>query len=275
MLTRRRFLGTLALAVAGFFSYARWFEPGRVTVTNHVLGEPEVGLAPVRIIQVTHLHLQQIGRHEEALAEALHRLAPDILVLTGDSIDRPDSLTALGAFLDLLPTGVPGFATLSNWEHWSGVDQPQLRSLYADRGIRLLINETVTIRHDAHTLLLTGLDDATGGRPNLEEALRDTSPARNHIILAHSPGYRDVLIRQPLVPVFSPICVLSGHTHGGQVNLGGWAPLRPGGSGRYVSGWYRDIAPDLYVSRGIGTSVIPIRFGAPPEIAVFEWHLRT
>jgi predicted MPP superfamily phosphohydrolase len=64
--------------------------------------------------------------------------------------------------------------------------------------------------------------------------------------------------------------MLSGHTHGGQVTVGGWAPLVPPGSGRYVRGWFRgDGAPPLYVSRGIGTSVLPIRFGATPELAVF------
>lgn len=64
--------------------------------------------------------------------------------------------------------------------------------------------------------------------------------------------------------------MLSGHTHGGQIAVGGWAPLVPPGSGRYVRGWFRgDGAPPLYVSRGIGTSVLPLRFGATPELAVF------
>lgn len=57
------------------------------------------------------------------------------------------------------------------------------------------------------------------------------------------------------------------------MQLLGWAPLRPPGSGRYVNGWYRERKPHLYVSRGIGTSVLPLRFGAPPEVACFDWQL--
>ncbi len=273
MLTRRRFLGSLALTAVGIFSYSRWFEPGRVTVTHHALGEPGIGRAPVRIVQLTDLHLQRLGAHEQAVAKAVHELAPHVLVLTGDSIDRPERLTTLGAFLDLLPQGVPGFAVLGNWEHWSRVDQAQLRRVYAHRGVHLLINETAEMRLNGRTLLVTGMDDATGGQPNLEQALSDVASTRNHMVLAHSPVYRDVLMRHSLMSTFSPVCVLSGHTHGGQVNIAGWAPIRPPGSGRYVSGWYRDEAPATYVSRGIGTSVLRMRLGAPPEIASFDWHL--
>lgn len=68
--------------------------------------------------------------------------------------------------------------------------------------------------------------------------------------------------------------VLSGHTHGGQVQLAGWAPVTPRGSGRYLEGWYGDHAedgvPPMYVSRGVGTSGIPVRLGSRPELAVFE-----
>ncbi len=60
--------------------------------------------------------------------------------------------------------------------------------------------------------------------------------------------------------------MLSGHTHGGQLSLFGFAPLRPNGSGRYVSGWYRDGAIALYVSRGLGVSILPVRIGVVPEI---------
>ena len=63
---------------------------------------------------------------------------------------------------------------------------------------------------------------------------------------------------------------LSGHTHGGQVAFMGWAPLRPAGSGRFVQGFYEVPGCRLYVSRGVGTSILPIRWGAPPEIAVFD-----
>jgi predicted MPP superfamily phosphohydrolase len=72
---------------------------------------------------------------------------------------------------------------------------------------------------------------------------------------------------------YRPRWMLAGHTHGGQIAPLGVPLMRPRGSGRYVSGWYRDPAPPMYVSRGIGTSVIPARYRARPEVAVFEWGL--
>ena len=63
--------------------------------------------------------------------------------------------------------------------------------------------------------------------------------------------------------------ILSGHTHGGQIRLPGLTLYTPPGSGRYVSGWYRDTLAPLYVSRGIGTATIRMRFFCPPELPVF------
>ena len=64
--------------------------------------------------------------------------------------------------------------------------------------------------------------------------------------------------------------MLSGHTHGGQVKFLGFAPFTPQGSGRYLNGLYDDYEPKLYVSKGVGTSILPIRFGARAEIAIFD-----
>jgi predicted MPP superfamily phosphohydrolase len=67
--------------------------------------------------------------------------------------------------------------------------------------------------------------------------------------------------------------MLSGHTHGGQIAPFGVALKLPHGSGGYVAGWYRGDGVPLYVSRGIGTSLVPIRIGATPELAQFDWSL--
>ena len=64
--------------------------------------------------------------------------------------------------------------------------------------------------------------------------------------------------------------ILSGHTHGGQINLFGYVPFLPKGSGKYLKGWYDEKSPGMYVSKGIGTSIIPARFFARAEIAIFN-----
>jgi len=138
----------------------------------------------------------------------------------------------------------------------------------------LLLNESATVSIGRGRLLVAGLDDYTGGRPDLERAIAGAPTGTSIALLAHSPAYRDA-IRSLNPGIVSGMVMFSGHTHGGQIAPFGWSPFRPPGSGRYVRGWYRDHAIPMYVSRGIGTSLIPARFFSPPEVALFEWNLAT
>jgi uncharacterized protein len=287
-ITRRRFLAASAAGASALAANACWIEPNRLHLTEHVIGDSAPDRQPLRAVQLSDLHLVRIGRHEERIAETVHRLGPDVLLLSGDVIDRSDRLQTLRSFLALLPSSPATCAILGNWEHWAGLDLRELERIYDAQGMRLLVNETARLEHQGVPVLLTGVDDSTGGTPDLRHALADVEPAANHLLLAHSPAYRDHLDHEArpqampgAAPVpgveltrYAPQYMLSGHTHGGQINLLGWAPFRPPGSGRYVRGWYRDRYPHLYVSQGLGTSVLPARFGAVPEIACFTWHLR-
>lgn len=272
--TRRRLLVASALGVAALGANGFWIEPNRIRVTEHVLGDAQSARASLRMVQLSDLHLQQVGWHEERIAETVRDLAPDLVLLSGDVIDRGDRLETLRTFLSLLPATSVTYAILGNWEHWARLDLGALERLYKAHAVNLLVNQSVRLEHEGVSVLLTGFDDATGGTPSVHDALDQVEPAPNHLLLAHSPVYRDTLERDAPPHRFAPEYMLSGHTHGGQINLLGWALIRPEGSGRYLRGWYRDRQPFLYVSQGLGTSVIPARFGAPPEIACFTWHLR-
>ena len=116
----------------------------------------------------------------------------------------------------------------------------------------------------------------TNGKPHPEPyltaaaALDGAGPLPHHLVLAHCPISRDML---GLPEEHPASLVLSGHTHGGQVAPFGLATILPRGCGRYVAGWYRDALPPMYVSRGIGTSLLPIRIGATPELVRLDWQL--
>ncbi len=292
--TRRRFLASLGAAgVCGAAADAFWVEPQRVTISRHAIGPGATndGAAhaaaktPPRraatIVQLTDLHMRENDPHAALIAEETIRLNPDLIVITGDSIDNSDRLPELGSFLDLLPAATPKLAILGNWEHRCRVPLDRLYSVYEQRGCQLLVNEAVVQNLGDLKLVVSGVDDLVGGAPELARALSQVKPAAGHLLLAHCPAYRD------LVPAalarhwdgydassFGVDCVLSGHTHGGQITLAGLPLFTPHGSGRYVSGWYRDCGlPNLYVSRGLGTTAIAARFCAPPEIAVFDWML--
>lgn len=288
-MTRRRFLGLAATGgVAASGLNGAVVEPRRVTVTRHRLGDPSSSPGPpLRMVQLSDLHLQDVDAHARRIAETVAELSPDMALFTGDTLDRAGKLDVLDAFLRRLPASLPKIAILGNWEHWGRVDVAALGRVFGAHNGRLLVNEAVRVEHHGRAVLVIGLDDAIGGRPDFARAVQDAPTCANRLLLAHCPVQRDRLaLDGPPIPQgdrsprdgaepdpFRPHCILSGHTHGGQIALGRFAPMRPPGSGRYTSGWYRDEAPPMYVSRGLGTSVVPVRFGAPPEVAVFEWHL--
>jgi hypothetical protein len=266
-MNRRRFLAALAggaFVASGVDAFA--IEPGRVTVTRHEFGTRD---GPVlKLVQITDLHLHEVGDHEAEVAEAARRLQPDLILCTGDMIERDEDLGLLDAFLGLLDREVPKLAIYGNWERWAGIEPVPLAEVYGWHHGRLLVNETFVGRHAGRPYAITGLDDLVRGRPDLDRATAGLDPGPNHLLLEHCPAFRDAIAGDN-----GPPWMLAGHTHGGQITLFGWAPFRPRGSGRYVEGWYRDASPAMYVCRGIGTVGIPARLFAPPEVAAFDWRL--
>jgi predicted MPP superfamily phosphohydrolase len=218
-------------------------------------------------VQIADLHLRRIGGRERRVAEAVRSAGPGLLVLGGDLIDGPDGLPILDAFLALVGELPASAAVPGNWERWSGVDRESLRLVLARHGVRLLVNDGLRLVHDGRTAWVAGLDDPHSSRADPRAATAAAAGIRNVVAVSHSPLVRDAWEGPP------PRFLLAAHTHGGQVAFLGYAPARPPGSGAYVAGWYRGPPFDAYVSRGVGTSVLPIRFGARPEVAVFDWWL--
>jgi predicted MPP superfamily phosphohydrolase len=241
--------------------------PRRLVSSHHTFGHA----APndrLRVVQVSDLHVHGIGTLERQLLEQLHDAQADLIVITGDSIDRANSLPLLDTLLAEFPTAPRRLAIMGNWEYKSGAGLRSMERTYERHGIELLVNRSVELEHRGRTIRVTGLDDIMGGRPDAVAALHDARPVDQHLVLAHCPITRDSL----QMPSGHPVSlVLSGHTHGGQVAPFGIATHLPPGSGRYVAGWYRDGGPPMYVSRGIGTSLLPIRIGATPELVQLEW----
>jgi predicted MPP superfamily phosphohydrolase len=244
--------------------------PRRLVTSNHSFGQA-ASADRLRIVQVSDLHVHGIGTLERQLLEQLHDAQADLIVITGDSIDRAGSLPLLDRLLGEFPRSPRVLAILGNWEYRSGVGPDQFAHTYARHGIELLVNQSIELEHHGRTIRITGLDDILDGRPDAATALRDGRSLDHHLVLAHCPVSRDTL---GLPPEHPASLVLSGHTHGGQVAPFGVATILPPGCGRYVSGWYRDDGgPPLYVSRGIGTSLLPIRIGAAPELVRIDWGL--
>jgi predicted MPP superfamily phosphohydrolase len=184
----------------------------------------------------------------------------NLVVTTGDLIESADALPLLRDFLGKLVRSAPRVVgVLGNWEHWTE-RLPAVRDTYEKAGVELLINRHVMV----DGLAVVGTDDAFAGDADPVAACANVPGSAPRILLTHSPG----LVEDAGHARFDAI--FSGHTHGGQGRLLGWAPLVPPGSGRFVAGRYATAWGPLYVSRGLGASVVRGRFACRPELPVFR-----
>ena len=257
--------GAAGLVLLMGWGLALWGQAPRLEVTRHSVAGRPLEAAPIRVLQLSDLHLRPEPDWNAAVSKAVRDIDADLIVLTGDMIDRPEALPELIAFLAGLGQ-VPKFAVLGNWEHWSGVDLLALKSGLAQVQTTLLVNEMHVVHIRGRALRMVGLDDGTASQPDADLlGLADG----NTVVLQHSPGW--FLSPEAQRSRWKAALCLSGHTHGGQIAPLGQAIWTPRGSGPFVGGFYQLDACPLYVSRGVGTSVIPVRLGARAELAVFEW----
>ena len=193
---------------------------------------------------------------------------PDLICITGDSADDNEKMEHLNNFLKLIDTSITKFAITGNWEYWGKVDLVRLKDVYSESNCELLINKHRTISVRNREISIIGIDDYLAGDADFGAAVRNLQMTDTNIVLSHCPEHRDIISRQK--GDLNIDLVLSGHTHGGQVTFLGIVPFKPRGSGRYLKGWYEGSAPKMYVSKGIGTSILPVRMGARAEIVEID-----
>jgi predicted MPP superfamily phosphohydrolase len=260
----------LLLALWGF-----WLEPQRLVVSRSELrltGWPSP-LSGLKVALLADLH---IGSPHWDLA-ALDRLVertnaerPDLVLLAGDyqindvmggSFVQAEPI-AEGLSRLRAPLGV--FAVLGNHDWWN--DGERSRRAFTAHGIRVLEEEHVRIERGDASFYLVGLADQMTRKSQVQTALSGIPPGAATLVLVHEP---DVFQTFPRLQV-APTLTLAGHTHGGQV----WLPLLgrlvvPSRFGqRYAYGHIVEGPRHLFVTSGVGTSIFPVRFLVPPEIAL-------
>lgn len=254
---------TVAFAVDAF-----WLEKFFIETNEFFLGGANKKTANLKVIQIADLHLKKIGLQHKLLAKKINKIKPDLILFTGDSIDRGSKMNLFDNYLNLFDEQIKKVAILGNREYSPDISIEKLKAVYSRHNGELLINSSKFFQFNDETISITGIDDYYSGNADFPLAITKYTPANHHIVLTHCPGHRDIILTQKGE---TPIdFILSGHTHGGQIAIFGYAPYTPIGSGRYVKGWYRDQQPPLYVSKGIGTTAFPIRFGSRAEIAIFN-----
>jgi predicted MPP superfamily phosphohydrolase len=202
-----------------------------------------------------------MGSLETELQQTLNREKPDLILIAGDTLDSDLSLSVARELFAQIKPKMGILATPGNWENWKDLSSP---SLFRSFGVTLLKNERYQFNEGLSVL---GFDDFSG---ELNTDISQSKPeSKLCIALIHSPVVFETI---------NGICplVLAGHTHGGQIRLPFLNPLwLPKGSGKYVSGWYKEKDSQLYVSRGIGTSILPLRFFSSPELVLITLKDKT
>lgn len=269
-ITRRRFISIiLGLIPSAILIDSLWIEKYFIEVNEFFLGKATPDSSSIKVIQVSDLHLQKVESKHHRLATKINEVKPDLILFTGDAIDKAENLSALDDFLKLLDDTVQKVAILGNWEYWGNIDLIHLRKIYEQHKCTLLVNESKQFTFQNRTIAITGTDDFVGGQADITKAMSNYVTSDHHIILNHCPEYSEV-VQEKLSKSIPTDVILSGHTHGGQINIFSYIPFLPPGSGRFVKGWYREQTPPIYVSKGIGTSKVHARFGARAEVAVFH-----
>ncbi|GAB3179831.1 metallophosphoesterase [Telluribacter humicola] len=118
-------------------------------------------------------------------------LHPDLILFTGDAIDESGNIQVLRDFLDLLDDEIPKDAVLGNHEYKAGVNKEELQKLYQHHNGYLLVNESKLWHIKGKRLLVTGLDDLIHGQHDVEKAFQHPAPAKNHLLLIHSPLHQE------------------------------------------------------------------------------------
>ncbi len=270
LITRRKFIKAGLFITTGIImTDAFWIETFFFETNEFYLGAATKDTTNMKVVQISDLHLQSINYPLTQLVNNLNKLQPDLIVITGDAIDKARKITVLDDFLKLIDKDIKKVAILGNWEYQGKVDLKELNKIYADNNCDLLINQTIQYSFQNKTISITGVDDYLRGNADFDTAIKPYKKSDYHIILNHCPLYSDYISKK-INNDINVDCILSGHTHGGQINLFGFVPYLPQGCGRYLKGWYNDNTTKLYVSKGIGTGLFPVRFGARSEIAIFN-----
>lgn len=239
--------------------YGYFVEPYFLQVNHVVIETDKLQNARFRVVQISDLHCDSTMRLENKLPDAVNALQADIVVFTGDALNRASALNLFQNTLQQIEAPLGRYAVKGNWDatFWSDLD------LFENTGFTE-VSGCQTVQKEGEAITVSGL--AYNGRPSVTWAFR---PETFNLFLYHTTDLVDTLATEP-VDLY-----LSGHTHGGQIALpfyGALITLSRHGK-KFEAGFYRHGDINIYVNRGIGMEggrSPKVRFWARPEVTVFD-----
>lgn len=266
---KKRFIKkrTIIASLLIFLMWCFTIEPNTVIVNKYKIEDES--LKGIKIVLAGDFHVKPYQKKRlEYIVEKINSQNPDIVLLVGDYVNMhrefmsyPISKTAKELSNIYAKAGI--YTVLGNHDYYK--EGQKIKKALTDNGIKVLENQSKKVEIEGKSIYIAGIEDLVTGYPNLQKALRFCR--KPTILLSHQP---DIF---PKVPNKVNL-TLAGHTHGGQVVIPFVGPvIVPSKFGtKYASGYFNENGKKMIVTKGLGTSVLPIRFNCLPEIVVIEFE---
>ncbi len=218
-----------------------------------------------RLVQLSDTHHSPFTdiEHIRRAVQIANDIEPDAFVLTGDYVSHEkEYIGPVAEELGKLRSEFGTYACLGNHDHWTDADM--VTKAFCDSGVRMLVNEGFRFEARGQAFWFCGVDDYMVRQTDLRAALRGSFPDEMKVLLAHNPLILRIAARLGVDVMFS------GHTHGGQIKLKEKENDRSSIRRKLSSGLHKRRDTQIYITRGIGTVVLPVRYQCPPEISLIE-----
>ena len=221
----------------------------------------------IRLVHLTDLHLGFMVSESfiDRIVNKTNKLKPDIIICTGDYVHKSNSteeIDKVWPILSKLKAKYGVFSVLGNHDHWADFE----RSMYwLERTGQNTRHSCKQIYKGKERILIAGAGDYWEDDLKIDKSFSCSDHDDCRILLSHNPDSVDTQYHTPLS------LVISGHTHGGQVVIPFLGPPKlPVKNKEYSSGLIETGKAKVFISRGIGWAIYPVRFNCYPEIAVLE-----
>ncbi len=226
-----------------------------------------------KVAHISDLHNKKFGKDQEPLLKEIRKASPDIIVVTGDLIDRRRyNLETSMIFINGAVEIAPVYYVAGNHEAWSG-EYRDIKSRLIEAGVEILDDRKIEIKKGDSRIEILGLSDPAFLTNNQRKGTDSSSLERNLKDLADNSVFQILLSHRPeLFNIYADENIdltFSGHAHGGQIRIpfiGGLVAPGQGIFPEYTQGIHRKDKSSLVVSRGLGNSLFPIRIFNRPEV---------
>jgi predicted MPP superfamily phosphohydrolase len=258
-------------------AYSRYIAPYDFSVTETKIQSSDFTVSEnaIKILQFsdTHLGFYYTLKDFEKVINAINKEKPDIIIFSGDLIDSlhdySEDTTKLKDLLGTLEAPYGKYCVFGNHDYGGGSEKIYPEIMEA-AGFKLLKNSNIQIQ--SLNINIIGIDDVLIGYGDVEAASKTRTDYFN-LVIAHEPDIANMIAQ------YDVDLMLSSHTHGRQINIGLLSKIKvldnytlPPYGRHYIEGLYEfssDSKMKLYVTRGIGTTQLPLRFNSKPELSVF------